>query len=883
MTKAAETETLSDVEHVHVEVSEYAQAFFEMSCGFLKSKKEFDRLADGMVDLQSVASFGGTPVQTEDVNHDGAICLDDVYDSATMIKPTFDEWIRNFGQEIGLSDQFIKIPSTLKAKERAIEKVKDDYDGDFGRLGDIVRASLVTSNKDEAFAVWKLLEEKQQAGEAIEIVRLKNRFATPPFNGYRDLLVSFKFKMNDICHVCELQVHYAPISALKKKTHKYYQFFRTYFKGNIDAVNERLRVLDATIGQSTATSLYNLIQEICSSEDMDRFDALQRLLGNEMMDEQEILRVVREAELQTTKKKYGESSNEAADCMMRLGKAYRKLGDNKVAKALFHKVLEIRRSNLSDHDESTLGAAYYLGVTLRKLKLFDEALPLITETLQLQKEHLGMEHRDTLKSMNNIASLRMAMGDYEVAHGLHTEAFEARKAALGANNQDTLQSQGCIAAALGKLGRYKDAADMFKSLVTDQETILGPTHSDALMSLENLAACLEEADEFKNEDAIVQYQELRKRQRKKYGSDDKSTEKTKATIERLALDVYGSQVCIVDGGSRGTRCYTFEMESAGTLKRHAAPKQLEKLDSILFEAKKNGKGVNGAATVIGEWLSECGVSKDIGLLYIGGTAGLRTAIDCGKFSDGWVLGVEEALSKQWPVVFFEAISGQTEAALELAATRFAASSNLHRDGVGLLSLGGGSTQMVEHMGDSHHSFYFGCRYVTPKDTSLKPVYFKEDILYSPEALADEHHSALEAANAWRNTVSEALSEVEESSKLSGSYVAISTTYWVARFAGISSRLLTVAEAKEGIRRYHDKLLQESPLTADWRKMIEENPKDAEKLSSNIVVDVVLDRMFRDDAEIYFERQWKVPSTSDNEFITNWPTGKALEILVDAKK
>lgn len=348
-------------------------------------------------------------------------------------------------------------------------------------------------------------------------------------------------------------------------------------------------------------------------------------------------------------------------------------------------------------------------------------------------------------------------------------------------------------------------------------------------------------------------------------------------MPQLTAKVCGSQICVVDGGSRGTRCYTFEMES-GILKREAAPKQLEKLDSILFEAREEGKGVDSAASTIDAWLSDCGVNRDIGLLYIGGTAGLRTAIDSGKFGDEWVLGVEEALSKQWPAVSFQAISGEEEAALELAATRFAASSNLQRDGVGLFSLGGGSLQLVDYMGDIHHSFKFGCRYATPKDSSFKPVYFKEDILYSPEALADEKQSTSVAANAWRTTLSEALSQVEESNKLCGSYVAISTSYWVARHAGISSRLLTVTEAKDGIRKHCERLLEESPLTADWRKRFEENPREAEKLSAAIVVDVFLEKMFRDDAEIYFERQWKVPSTSDNEFITNWPAGKALEIF-----
>ena len=49
--------------------------------------------------------------------------------------------------------------------------------------------------------------------------------------------------------------HSAQVLALKKETHVYYAYFRTYFAGNVDAVDDRLRTLDATIGESAATSL----------------------------------------------------------------------------------------------------------------------------------------------------------------------------------------------------------------------------------------------------------------------------------------------------------------------------------------------------------------------------------------------------------------------------------------------------------------------------------------------------------------------------------------------------------------------------------------------------------------------------------------------------
>ena len=55
---------------------------------------------------------------------------------------------------------------------------------------------------------------------------MKNRFAEPLFNGYRDALYSVRVSSGDISHVCELQLHLAAVIAHKEKTHHYYEWRR---------------------------------------------------------------------------------------------------------------------------------------------------------------------------------------------------------------------------------------------------------------------------------------------------------------------------------------------------------------------------------------------------------------------------------------------------------------------------------------------------------------------------------------------------------------------------------------------------------------------------------------------------------------------------------
>eukprot|EP00957_Ditylum_brightwellii_P165493 12599677-Ditylum_brightwellii.AAC.1 len=67
----------------------------------------------------------------------------------------------------------------LKTKARCVEKAENEYDGDFTRLIDIVRASIVVADEDQLLCVAKALQKEK-------IVRLKNRFKEPIFTGYSD-------------------------------------------------------------------------------------------------------------------------------------------------------------------------------------------------------------------------------------------------------------------------------------------------------------------------------------------------------------------------------------------------------------------------------------------------------------------------------------------------------------------------------------------------------------------------------------------------------------------------------------------------------------------------------------------------------------------------
>jgi hypothetical protein len=104
----------------------------------------------------------------------------------------------------------------MKKQERSKEKVDADYKGDWSRLGDIVRGSVVLDSMDQLEDAVAAL---RKAG--IKLAKPpKDRFAKPTEAGYRDMLVNVEYPNG---HVGELQLHLKPIIKAKSAGHKFYE------------------------------------------------------------------------------------------------------------------------------------------------------------------------------------------------------------------------------------------------------------------------------------------------------------------------------------------------------------------------------------------------------------------------------------------------------------------------------------------------------------------------------------------------------------------------------------------------------------------------------------------------------------------------------------
>ena len=348
----------------------------------------------------------------------------------------------------------------LKRRERALEKASNDYDDrDPGPavswLFDIVRGKAVCETGDQILAVWNHLQACKADG--LEIARVKNRCAKPNFNGYRDFLLNLKLPIlggadgRSIVswHMCELQIHIKQITDAEKRlnSHTTYEYFRTYFFGNMDAMGKRLNLV-LKLGNMEATSLSEMVDRVLAdgASDARTLDDVAALC--KMMDQAAFVEKLRRAILDKVAVEHGKASSTFA----------------------------VALSNLAE--------------LLRSQNRLAEAEPLYVESLARRKAKYGDSHRSVADGLNNLGALYQEQGKLAEAEAEYRKALAMRETVLGAGHKDVANSHYNLAQLLRKLCRHGDAGPHFKTAIASWTEALGEGHEHVLRAKGNLAATL---------------------------------------------------------------------------------------------------------------------------------------------------------------------------------------------------------------------------------------------------------------------------------------------------------------------------------------------------------------------------------------------------------
>jgi len=587
-----------------LQINKNSLKFLQMVSGFTESKNKVTKsaqqvLTSGFLSSSKFDSFRNDALMrqmpVEAVGNGGSrLTLEDVFRAARAVKPWFTAMMTEIVEEAGLKPDeevlykghrllldddmyFTRLTmASLKSEERAKEKVNFEYDNDFSRLVDLVRCSVVLDTEEQFLAVVERLQ-RDDVSQRYQVVRLKNRFKSPLFNGYKDVLYSIRVRIGETntWHVCEVQLHLAALLKHKKASHIYYCYFRTYFAGNVDAVEKQMALLEHIAGTSESeehspaaaplargrsdSDIYNenpsgieqqnrvqkRLEAIIAHGDKEQLEStanLMHIMGDPILEARVLQRLVEIVRRGDDKEGYLEKWEE----MRRLAWTKQQVGEYDLAEQLYHEIL----TEAEDHgiqmgyEGSELplivkgNLAVLLHATGRTLEAEEINLQALGDKIRLH----GQEHRSTLATKSNLAALYMDTGRPEEAESYYREVLAGKVALFGESSEKVLKTKGELAKLLfesaddiyGSISedlttkRLVEAEEMLKEVVEKTTELFGANHRRTLDVKDELGSMLKKQCRW--EDAEVCIREVLVSQITLFGPMNVNTVHTKGNL-----------------------------------------------------------------------------------------------------------------------------------------------------------------------------------------------------------------------------------------------------------------------------------------------------------------------------------------------------------------
>ncbi|CAH0363800.1 unnamed protein product, partial [Pelagomonas calceolata] len=413
-----------------------------------------------------------------------AASLDALYEVAALASVQFEQ-IMTAACPDGVT---LKI-APLKGRDRAGAKARDEYADKtapcYSWLFDITRGAALCQTEEAIVQLYASLE----ADDRVDIVRTKNRFNPPLFNGYQDILMNVAVKVENVTHLCELQIHLMPIkdSEALHRSHTVYEYFRSFFLGNSDAVAQRLEML-CKLPVDEANDVDELVDHVLGSgADAKLLDGLCALLTS--IQESAGVVKVREAILAEKERAFGAESKEAGKALFDLGVAYGRLGDDyaKARDALerAHPIYEREYAYGRDHAEvastlTSLGNAYgSLGDHAKKRDMVERALAI-------NERAYGRDHPNVAKTLTNLGNAYGDLGDHAKSRDVLERALAINERAYGRDHTQVARTLTYLGNAYGRLGDQAKKRDMLERALAINERAHGRDHPDVALPLANL-------------------------------------------------------------------------------------------------------------------------------------------------------------------------------------------------------------------------------------------------------------------------------------------------------------------------------------------------------------------------------------------------------------
>jgi hypothetical protein len=274
----------------------------------------------------------------------------------------------------------------LKSRARAQQKADTDYEGDVARLLDIVRATFVCQADQQIVDVLRSMRARHSS---VDILRLKNRFVNPTPSGFRDLLlnigVSIKTATGNRIFICEVQIHHAAMLRYDRENgfHSHYEFFREYFKGSSESVQNRIELVSSMGRYDPHVDLDTIVTDIISGTNIGRLNAFKDLA--ELLGELEAAVIVQKRILEFFRECSTEKEDaDIATALNDLSMLLKKQGECDEAELLYQQSLEMRRK-VSTFSVPAVVSQHFIPALLRRTHGSQQPSCVVEDTGKVQR------------------------------------------------------------------------------------------------------------------------------------------------------------------------------------------------------------------------------------------------------------------------------------------------------------------------------------------------------------------------------------------------------------------------------------------------------------------------------------------------------------------
>ncbi|CAJ1968958.1 unnamed protein product [Cylindrotheca closterium] len=409
---------------------------------------------------------------------------EELYVAAGIAKPIYEAKVQDIVARVcGQEDQeesvvVVQFPP-VKGRERALEKADDDYirrkpATAVSWLYDVVRGSIQFSTIEQ---IEQFIQQIQE-DSSITIVKAKNRFKRPSLTGYRDFNLHIHIETDrGFKHVCELQIHLQDMKALENtlESHKYYEYFRSYFAGATDSLKERLDDLKAISDGSDVNEEF-LSRFLEKTKDVSRLQRLARLFYNTLC-EYDWAYQVYEHVLELQFGSLGDCHVEVAQTYNCMGEILRDDGKSELAIELHQKALDICTESALEAGSQVWADTYnQMANALYYRDRLDEALELYGKALKVFAMDEAGNQIPMSVTTNNMANIVLEQGNREKALELYESALHIQKRVRGMEHPSVAETYANIAKVLFYKNKLEEALDLQLKVLDIRKKTLGEKH-----------------------------------------------------------------------------------------------------------------------------------------------------------------------------------------------------------------------------------------------------------------------------------------------------------------------------------------------------------------------------------------------------------------------